>query len=78
VRAALRQASISAVSSTRPSVNAVFSVMEKTRLVEVRSVVRSGVTSPRWIARPASISSEATTMSTSPGIGINAITGSRS
>ncbi len=39
------------------------------------SVVRSGVTRPRWIARPPSISSEASTTSTSPGSGISASTG---
>ena len=35
------------------------------------SVVRSGVTSPRMMARPASMSSAAMTISTSPGAGIS-------
>ena len=39
-------------------------------------MVRSGVTKPRCMARPASISSEAMTTSTSPGTGISASTGS--
>ncbi len=56
---------------------AIFSVMAKTRCVEATSVVRSGVTMPRWMARPASISSEQTTTSTSPGTGMRASTGSR-
>ncbi len=38
-------------------------------------VVRSGVTRPRCTARPASINSEAMTMSTSPGTAICASTG---
>ena len=41
------------------------------------SVVRSLLTSPRWMARPASTSSEATTQSTSPATGMSAMTGSR-
>ena len=52
VFAAERQASISFSASTRPSAIATFSVIENTRLVEAISVVRSGVISPRWIARP--------------------------
>jgi hypothetical protein len=40
-------------------------------------VVRLGVTKPRSTARAASSASAATTMSTSPGLGINAITGRR-
>ena len=61
--------------STRPSPSALFSAIEYTRWVEASSVVRSGVTRPRWIARPPSISSEASTTSTSPGSGISASTG---
>ncbi len=48
------------------------------RCVEAIKVVRSGVTRPRITARPASISSAAITMSTSPGEGIRANTGIRS
>jgi hypothetical protein len=44
-------------------------------LVETMNVVRSGVTSPRCTARPASISSEAITISTSPGTGVRPSTG---
>ena len=76
VFAAERQASTSFSASTRPSAIAIFSVIANTRLVEAISVVRSGVISPRWIARPASISSDAITISTSPGTGISASTGS--
>ncbi len=39
------------------------------------NVVLSGVTSPRCTARPASISSDAMTMSTSPGTGVRPSTG---
>ena len=66
----------SAPASTRPSPSAVFSPIDQTRCVDAISVVRSGVTRPRWTERAASISSEARTMSTSPGIGISASTGS--
>ncbi len=48
-----------------------FSMTASVRCVEVISVVRSGDTKPRWMARPASISSAASTMSTSPGVGIS-------
>ena len=51
--------------------------MEYTRWVEAIRVVLSLVTKPRCTARPASISSEANTMSTSPGKGIKANTGSK-
>ena len=54
---------------------AVRSVIEYTRWVEAMKVVRSGVTSPRCSARPASISSEAITTSSSPGTGASASTG---
>ena len=43
--------------------------------VEAIKVVRSGVTSWRCKARPASMSSEAITRSTAPGKGLSAITG---
>ena len=74
--AAARVWPTSAAAETRPSPSAVFSVIDQTRWVDAISVVRSAVTRPRWTARAASISSEARTMSTSPGIGINASTGS--
>ena len=76
-RAASRQPASSAAASARPSASAIFSVMAKTRWVEAISSVRSGVTKPRSTARAASISSEASTTSTSPGTGIRASTGSR-
>ena len=46
------------------------------RWVEAISVVRSGLTKPFSIARPASISSEATITSTLPGLGVSERTGS--
>ena len=76
-RAASRHAESSAASSARPSASAIFSVIANTRCVEVMSSVRSGVTKPRSTARAASISSEASTTSTSPGIGTSDSTGSR-
>jgi hypothetical protein len=76
-RAASRQAESSDAASSRPSARAIFSVMANTRWVEAMSKVLSGVTKPRSTARAASISSEASTTSTSPGIGIRASTGSR-
>ena len=45
------------------------------RCVEAMSVVRSGVTKPFCMARPASSSSEATITSTLPGLGVSDITG---
>jgi hypothetical protein len=47
------------------------------RCVEAISVERSGVTRPRRIERPASISSVASTMSTSPCAGISDRIGAR-
>ena len=73
--AAPRADANNAALSARPSPMAVFSAMAYTRCVEATMVVRSGVTSPRCTARAASISSEAMTMSTSPGSGIKAMTG---
>jgi hypothetical protein len=40
----------SAPASTRPSPSAVFSPIDQTRCVDAISVVRSGVTRPRWTA----------------------------
>ena len=75
--AAAWQVASSFAESSRPSPIAVRSVIEYTRWLEAIIVVRSGVTRPRCTARAASISSEATTTSTSPGTGIIARTGSR-
>jgi len=76
-RAAARPPSSSLSELTRPSPMAVRSVIEYTRCVEATKVVRLAVTRPRCSARPASISSEAITMSTSPGTGLRAMTGMR-
>ena len=46
------------------------------RCVDAISVVRSGLTKPLCIARPASTSSEATITSTLPGLGVSERTGS--
>ena len=54
-----------------------FSAVEYKRCVEAINVVRSGVTSPRRMERPASINSAARTMSTSPGAGISERIGAR-
>jgi len=48
-----------------------FSATAYRRWVEAIKVVRSGVTRPCWIERPASISSAASTTSTSPWAGIS-------
>ena len=61
--------------SATPSPGVCFSATAKARWVEAISVVRSGVTNPRIIERPASINSDARTTSTSPGAGIKANTG---
>ena len=58
--------------SASPSPSADFSPIVNTRWVDVTSVVRSRLTNPRCMARPASINSEATIRSTSPGLGISA------
>ena len=73
--AALLVCASSCALSTRPSPSALFSAIEYTRCVDAMSVVRSLVTRPRCTARPASISSDASTTSTSPGNGISASTG---
>ncbi len=54
---------------------AIFSAMLWERWVEAITAVRSGVTKPAATVRPASSSSLATTMSTSPMPGDSAITG---
>ena len=74
------RAAISAAASTSsalaiPSPGAIFSDTASIRWVEVISTVRSGVTKPRMIARPASISSAVIMMSTSPAAGISENTG---
>ena len=59
-----------------PSPIADFSTTEYTRWVEAISVVRSGVTMPFSNMRPASISSDVTTISMLPGAGYKPITNS--
>ena len=54
-----------------PLPGSIFSDTAKARWVEAISVVRSGVTNPRIMARPASIISAAIMMSTSPAAGIS-------
>ena len=49
---------------------ALFSLIASDLWLDAISVVRSGVTMPRRIDRPASMNSDASTMSTSPGVGI--------
>ena len=61
----------------RPSPGSIFSDTAAMRCDEAISVVRSGVTKPRMMARPASISSAAISMSTSPCAGDSAKTGRR-
>ena len=60
-----------------PSPGTCFSDTAKARWVEAIKVVRSGVTSPRWMARPASMNSAPMTTSTSPGTAISDSTGRR-
>ena len=74
-------AAISAAAATSselaiPSPGTVFSETAKARCDEAISVVRSGVTNPRMMARPASIISAAIRISTSPAAGISENTGS--
>ena len=71
------KADLSKVASTEHLVFAEADLMSDAGWDEAMKVVRSGVTSPRWTARPASISSEAITRSTSPGKGMRASTGWR-
>ena len=61
--------------SPTPSPGFSFSATAKARCVDAIRVVCSGVTRPRSTDRPASISSDAITTSTSPGVGISANTG---
>ena len=78
-RFAAKSAAIeTAPGSATPSPGVCFSATANARWVEAINVVRSGVTSPRIIERPASINSAASTTSTSPGAGINANTGAAS
>ena len=58
-----------------PSPGAIFSDTASARWVEVISTVRSGVTKPRMIERPASIISAVIITSTSPAEGISENTG---
>ena len=60
-----------------PSPGTIFSDTASARWVEAISVVRSGVTNPRRMARPASIISAAIITSTSPAAGFSANTGTR-
>ena len=75
-RAAIAAAARTGAEAAMPSPGTVFSDTASARWVEAISVVRSGVTKPRWMARPASIISAAIRMSTSPAAGISAKTGS--
>ena len=77
-----RSAAICAAASTSseeamPSPGTIFSLTASARWVEAISVVRSGVTKPRMMARPASIISAAISTSTSPGAGASENTGMR-
>ena len=73
--AAVSAASKTLLESLMPSPGTNFSCTANERCDEAISVVLSGVTRPRWMARPASISSAPTTTSTSPGTGISDSTG---
>ena len=71
-----RRAATSAAANTSseeaiPSPGTIFSLTASARWVEVMSTVRSGVTNPRRMARPASIISAVIMMSTSPAAGIS-------
>ena len=70
-RAAISAAAITSSVDAMPSPGTVFSETASARCDEAISVVRSGVTKPRRMARPASIISAATRMSTSPAAGIS-------
>ena len=76
-RAATSAAAATSSEDAMPSPGTVFSLTASARCVDATSTVRSGVTKPRRIARPASIISAATSTSTSPAAGISAKTGSR-
>jgi hypothetical protein len=77
-RAATSAAATTSCEEAIPSPGTIFSDTARARWVEAMSVVRSGVTNPRRMARPASIISAATSTSTSPAAGISENTGSRS
>ncbi len=72
---AARAASMTLAEEARPSPGSIFSDTAEMRCEEAISVVRSAVTKPRMTARPASISSAAIRMSTSPCDGDSAKTG---
>jgi hypothetical protein len=67
--------SVSLAASKRPSPIAIFSAMAWERCMLAIIRVRSGVTKPPAMVRPASSNSLATTMSTSPMPGASASTG---
>ena len=75
--AATSAAAITSALDAMPSPGTIFSLTASARWVEVISVVRSGVTKPRMIDRPASIISAVIMMSTSPAAGIRLNTGIR-
>ena len=74
-RAATSAAAITSSDEAMPSPGTIFSLTANARCVEVISTVRSGVTKPRMIERPASIISAVIMISTSPAAGISEKTG---
>jgi hypothetical protein len=74
-RAAISAAAFTSSLEAMPSPGAIFSETASARWLEVISTVRSGVTKPRMMARPASIISAVIMMSTSPAAGISEKTG---
>jgi len=74
-RTFLSTAPVNLAVSKRPSAIAIFSAMAWERWVLAINRVRSGVTKPPAMARPASRNSLATTISTSPMPGESASTG---
>ena len=76
--AAISAAAITSSEDAMPSPGTIFSDTASARWVEAINVVRSGVTKPRMIERPASIISAAIMISTSPGAGISEKTGTAS
>ena len=75
--ALLVAARCTSVSSAMPFPGTAFSTSASARCDDAISTVRSGETKPRMMARPASIHSAATTMSTSASTGLRAKTGWR-
>ena len=73
--AAVSMAAKTSASGACPSPGTIFSETAWVRWVDAIRVVLSGVTKPRITARPASISSAAINMSTSPAAGASAKTG---